>query len=169
MGEIQSVDRHTQRLEDRTYGGAKGCWQGVQELGRPRHDLSQTTILRTMTGEADRRTEVAMAGPALPAQSAWNRRIHCHGGTGERPLVRDTAHLVAKDKRPRQLRVPDSTLLEPVQVGPADADVGHADQGLAGSSDRRIFLVQLEITGGMQPYDAHQKRSPRAVRAKRTW
>ena len=77
-----------------------------------------------------------MAGPALPAQSAWNRRVHRHGCTGERPIVRDTADLVAKDKRPRQLRVPDTTLLEPVQVGPADADVGHADQGFAGACDR---------------------------------
>jgi hypothetical protein len=96
-----------------------------------------------------------MAGSALPATTARNRRVHGHGCTGERPIVDNTADLVPEDKRPGQLRVADSTLFEPMQVRAADADVGDAYQRLVGARDRRVFVVQSDISPSMQPYHAH--------------
>ena len=96
-----------------------------------------------------------MAGPALLAVTARNRRVHSHGRTGERSFVHDTADLVPEDERSSQQRVADSAVFEPMQVRAAYADIGDAYQRLVGTGDRRLFLVQAEIPRGMQPYRAH--------------
>jgi hypothetical protein len=86
---------------------------------------------------------------------AWNRRVDGDALARARPALDDADELVPEHERLREDGVADARFLEPVPVGAAQADGGHAHEHLAGSGRRRRLVVQAEIACGVQAEHLH--------------
>jgi hypothetical protein len=99
-----------------------------------------------VAGEAHCGTQVAMTTAALPARATRDRRVDCHGSPCIGALVDHSGDLVAQYQGSTQLGVPNATFLEPVQIRPAEPDVGHPNQSLVGARDRSVLVTEAQVS-----------------------
>jgi hypothetical protein len=80
-----------------------------------------------------------------------------HGIAGSRTSFDDADELVPEHERLREDGVADPRLLEPVPVGAAQADGGHAHEHLAGCCSRRRLVVQAKVAGAVKAKHLHDR------------
>ncbi|HEX7526051.1 MAG TPA: hypothetical protein VF327_07060 [Gaiellaceae bacterium] len=99
-----------------------------------------------MSGEPQLRAKVRLTREAHGAATARYGRIDGHPIPGARTGLDRTDEFVAQDERLRQNSVADPTLAEPVPIGAAEADGGHAQEELSVAWYRRRLLVQTKVS-----------------------
>jgi hypothetical protein len=88
---------------------------------------------------------VLLAGRARRAPAARVRGIERDAFTRTRPVRHRADELVPEHERVIEHRVSDAALREPVQVGAAEADGGHAQEQLARRGLGRRLVVQAQV------------------------
>jgi hypothetical protein len=129
----------------------------VKQVRRPRDALTQTTIRGTMARETDVRAQVVVALAAPLADIVRDSGVDRHTLAVKDAALHRPAELVAEYERPGEQRVADPSLVEPVQVGPAEADGPNAHQGLSWPRRRVGFIEEVDLThpgqlGGLHSY-----------------
>ena len=158
VAEVDRVDGDAERLEQRARDAVERVRQRVQPVGRPAQVLAERSVPAPVPREPDLRAEVRMALAAQVAALARDRRVDGHAPAGQRPLLHDARELVPDHERRGQPRVADRALLEPVQVGAADADGLHADEALPRFRSRRRLVAQPHVAHAVEARDPHGSR-----------
>ncbi len=91
------------------------------------------------------------------AARARDRRIDGDPLAGARASLDHADELVPEHERAREDGVADPRLLEPVPVGPAEADGGHAHEHLAGRRRGRRLVMQTKIAGAVEAEHLHDR------------
>jgi hypothetical protein len=97
-----------------------------------------------VSSEPQLRAKVRLACETHGAATARYSRINGHAIAGAPTGLDRADEFVTQDERLRQNSVADPALAEPVPVGAAEADGGHAQEELAVARCRRRLLVQTE-------------------------
>jgi hypothetical protein len=96
----------------------------------------------------------AEADAAAAARHGWVER---HALAGALAGLDRPHELVAEDEGPVEHRVPDPALQEPVPVGPAEADGGHAHENFAVAWLGRGLVVEPEVAGAVEAKGLHER------------
>ena len=123
----------------------------MDEVLRPGDERPQPTVGRAVAGEPHLGAEVAVPGEAEGAAVAGDRRVEHDGLAAPRPTYHNAGELVTEDERLAEHRVADTSLEEPVSIRAAETDTADPNEHLARLRLRVGLLVQLELTGRMQP------------------
>jgi hypothetical protein len=149
------MDRHGQRLDQGADTGLEPIRDGDEAGGRPRDEVAQGAIDRTVASKPDIHAQVCRVGPARLAHPARNRGIHGHATALLIPRGDDTGELVTEYERAVEDGVTDPAVGQPVAIRPAQADFGDPDENLAWAWIRDRFVVEPELATGMEPKDEH--------------
>ena len=98
-----------------------------------------------------------MALTAQVAALARDRRVDGDPAACQRPGLDDARELVPDHERRGEPAVADPALLEPVQVGAADADGLHAHKALARARLGRRLVAEADVAGAVEAGDPHQR------------
>ena len=159
--EIQRVDGHAERLQQRAVHIGHRVGQRDQQRGRPDQVLAQPAVAGRVAGERDLRAKIGMPVPAKLARLAGDVGVHRDPLAVPRPTLDDARELVPQDQRSvADPRVADPAVLEPVQVRPAQAHRRHPHQHLIRTRLGTRLLAQADVARSMQPGDSDRVGSP---------
>jgi hypothetical protein len=147
-----------ERLEDCAINRGHPGGQGMKGPRRPGQVLLQSTVLAAVPGEDDIRTKVEITAEAYLALTTWQCRVHRYRHAVARSALDDSCEFVARHHRSRQLRVADTRLGEPVQVGSAQPDGGNAHQFLTGTRGWHSLAVAPDIPHPVESRNGHLGR-----------
>ncbi len=155
LREVEGVQRHAERLEQRPLRVREAPREGVGEPFGPDEARAQGAVCRAVPGEPKVGAEVRIPAQADAATAAR------HGGVERHALARAGAGLdrphefVPEDKGAVEDGVADPPFEEPVPVRPAQADGGHAHENLAVARLRRRLVVEPEIACAVEAKGLH--------------
>ena len=155
--EVDRVDGDPERLEQRPGDAVQRLGQRVQPAGRPAQVLLQAAVPAPVTGEPHVGAEVRMALAAQIAVLARDRRVDGDAAAGQRAGLDNARELVPDHQRGVQARVSDRALVEPVQVGSADADGLDAHERLARPRLGLRLVGHAQVADAVEARDAHQR------------
>ena len=124
----------------------------------PDNELPQPTVSRAMAGESQLEAQIESPPDALFAMEARNRRLDRHPFASARPRFDHPTELMARDHalgRDRCLANP--TLLEPMGIGPTQANAEHPDQDVAD-----VWLSHRDLDM-LEPTNIHESNSWRVL------
>ena len=125
------------------------------ELLRPGNERPQPAVGRAVAGELQLGAQMAVPGEAEGAAAAGDRRVEHDALAAARPARHHAGELVTEDERLAEHCVADTSLEEPVPIRAAETDTADPYEHLAGLRLRVGLLVQLELTGRLQPQRLH--------------
>src|SRR5690606_28912714 len=155
VGEVPGVQRDAEGLEHRAVGSRHALGQRVQQVGGPGDQLGHAAVERAVAGELDVHAEVAVPRLAHLAAAARDRGVDGDGHAVEVARGAHAGELVPRHGRAGQRRVADAALAEPVQVRPAQPDVGDPHQRVPLGDVGVGGLLDPDVTHTVQHRDAH--------------
>ena len=145
----------SERLEQRGLRVGQAVGQRVGEVLGPRHERAQGAVGDAVPREAAVRAEVVQTTETLRATAARIGGVDGNSLALAGTRLDRRNELVSEHERPRQPRVADRRLLEPVPVRAAEPDRSHPEEDVAGKRFGLGLVVQPEVTGTVESQRLH--------------
>ena len=144
------MDPDADRLTEGAFAGLHALREPVHVLGGPGDVLPERAVRAGRRHEIDVRTQVVRPPSTVLALAARDTGLYRHPVAdcvvlhGVADLDDPPGALVAENQRFLNGPIAHLSVLVPVDIGPADADIGHLHKDFRGLRGRRLLRADLE-------------------------